>query len=58
MHPARRHHLWALQHRLAPYLFVLPFLVLFSVFLLYPLARTLYLSICDEQEAPSGKIAA
>jgi ABC-type sugar transport system permease subunit len=39
--------LWRLQHRFAPYLFVSPFLVLFAIFLLYPLARSLYLSFCN-----------
>jgi len=34
-----RHRLWALQHRLAPYLFVAPFVLLFCAFLLYPLVR-------------------
>jgi ABC-type sugar transport system permease subunit len=37
--------LWSLQRRLAPYLFVLPFVVLFCTFLLYPLARSLLLSV-------------
>src|SRR5580700_6323843 len=35
---------WNLQHRAAPYLFVAPFLVLFCVFLFYPLSRSLILS--------------
>lgn len=35
---------WKLQYRAAPYLFVSPFLVIFAVFLLYPLSRSLYLS--------------
>jgi len=35
---------WYWQHRLAPYLFVLPFLLLFTVFMLYPLGRSLMLS--------------
>ena len=45
MQQSRRHRLWSLQRRLAPYLFVLPFVVLFCVFLLYPLARSFYLSL-------------
>ena len=36
--------MWALQQRVAPYLFVLPFVVLFAVFMLYPLARSVVLS--------------
>ena len=39
-----RPRLWRWQQRAAPYLFVLPFAVLFAVFLLYPLARSLSLS--------------
>jgi ABC-type sugar transport system permease subunit len=35
---------WKLQSRAAPYLFVSPFLIIFCVFLLYPLARSLDLS--------------
>jgi len=35
---------WKLQARAAPYLFVSPFLIIFCVFLLYPLARSFYLS--------------
>jgi ABC-type sugar transport system permease subunit len=37
--------IWALQSRLAPYLFVAPFVALFAVFLLYPMARSLHLSM-------------
>lgn len=36
---------WRLQHRYAPYLFLLPFLAVFAVFLLYPLGRSLLLSL-------------
>jgi ABC-type sugar transport system permease subunit len=36
---------WTLQHRLAPYAFVSPFVLLFAVFLLYPMGRSLYLSL-------------
>ncbi len=39
-----RQRAWALQHRFAPYLFVLPFVVLFCVFMLYPLCRSITLS--------------
>ncbi|HEX8522129.1 MAG TPA: sugar ABC transporter permease [Tepidisphaeraceae bacterium] len=35
---------WALQQKYAPYLFVAPFVVLFCVFLLYPLGRSVTLS--------------
>jgi ABC-type sugar transport system permease subunit len=35
---------WRLQQRAAPYLFVLPFLLLFGVFFLYPLVNSLVLS--------------
>jgi ABC-type sugar transport system permease subunit len=35
---------WKLQSRVAPYLFVSPFVIIFSIFQLYPLARSLYLS--------------
>jgi len=37
--------LWALQHRLAPYMFVSPFVVLFCAFMLYPLGRSIVLSL-------------
>ena len=37
--------LWAFQARAAPYLFVTPFVLLFGVFLLYPMARSLFLSL-------------
>ncbi|CAN5429001.1 sugar ABC transporter permease [soil metagenome] len=36
--------IWSLQHRFAPYLFVLPFVLLFTIFILYPLVRSLILS--------------
>jgi ABC-type sugar transport system permease subunit len=36
--------LWAWQAKAAPYLFVLPFVLLFLAFLLYPLARSIILS--------------
>ena len=44
MNRTGRARLWAFQYRSAPYLFVSPFLVLFAVFLLYPLVRSLILS--------------
>jgi ABC-type sugar transport system permease subunit len=40
-----RARLWALQHRFAPYLFVLPFVLLFTCFLVYPLVRSVVLSM-------------
>lgn len=36
---------WTLQHRLAPYLFVSPFVVLFCAFMIYPLGRSIMLSL-------------
>jgi len=36
---------WRLQHRLAPYLFLAPFVVIFCAFLLYPLGRSVVLSL-------------
>jgi ABC-type sugar transport system permease subunit len=36
---------FALQHRLAPYLFVAPFLILFAVFQFWPLVKSLVLSL-------------
>src|SRR4051794_14170406 len=36
--------IWSLQHRLAPYLFVAPFVILFCLFLIYPLCRSFQLS--------------
>src|SRR5271154_4794717 len=42
--PHRRPSLWAAQARWAPYLFILPFLVVFICFMLYPLGRSLALS--------------
>jgi ABC-type sugar transport system permease subunit len=40
-----RQKLWFLQARYAPYLFVAPFIALFSVFMLYPLVRSVILSL-------------
>src|SRR3954467_11422327 len=37
--------LWAVQHNFAPYFFLAPFALLFAVFMLYPLARSLVLSL-------------
>src|SRR3954447_15542359 len=55
MKSSRRRPLWTLQYRSAPYLFVLPFLVLFCVFLLYPLARSFYLSLFHEGGTASAR---
>jgi ABC-type sugar transport system permease subunit len=41
----RRERLWAFQARYAPYFFVAPFVLLFCAFLLYPLVRSLYISL-------------
>jgi lactose/L-arabinose transport system permease protein len=38
---------WQLQHRLSPYLFLSPFLILFAVFFAYPLLRSFWLSFCS-----------
>src|SRR5690349_8257998 len=43
--------LWTLQHRLAPYLFVSPFVILFAAFLVYPLVRSIVLS-CYQTAGP------
>src|SRR5437588_4531166 len=40
-----RRRAWFWQARYAPYLFVLPFLILFSEFMLYPLAWSVSLSL-------------
>src|SRR5689334_11031432 len=36
---------WKLQHRLAPYLFCAPFVILFLCFMIYPLGRSVVLSL-------------
>lgn len=40
-----RERLWAAQANYAPYFFVAPFVLLFSTFLLYPLVRSLFISL-------------
>ena len=40
-----RERMWWLQQRLAPYLFLAPFVVIFCAFLLYPLGRSVVLSL-------------
>jgi ABC-type sugar transport system permease subunit len=37
--------LWALQVKYAPYVFIAPFVILFCSFMLYPLGRSVYLSL-------------
>ena len=44
MNAARARRIWSLQARASPYLFVAPFVVLFLVFTLWPVARSLVLS--------------
>jgi len=41
----KRDRLWKFQYRAAPYLFIAPFLVLFAVFLVYPLCTSCLLSL-------------
>ncbi len=40
-----RQALWSAQHRFAPYFFITPFLIVFSIFFLYPLLRSIPLSL-------------
>lgn len=40
-----RQKLWTFQARYAPYFFVAPFIVLFSIFMVYPLGRSIVLSL-------------
>ncbi len=40
-----RQRLWATQARFSPYLFVAPFVLLFACFMVYPLLRSLFLSV-------------
>jgi ABC-type sugar transport system permease subunit len=40
-----RQRLWKLQHRYAPYMFVAPFVILFLCFMIYPLGRSVILSL-------------
>jgi len=37
--------LWAFQYRYAPYFFVAPFVLLFCAFMIYPLGRSIWLSL-------------
>ena len=43
--PSLRDRLWTFQHRYAPLLFVSPFVILFCCFMLYPLCRSIVLSL-------------
>src|SRR5881398_3332995 len=36
--------LWAIQARYAPYFFVAPFLIIFTLFMVYPLVRSVVMS--------------
>lgn len=40
-----RQRLWALQARLAPYLFIFPFVALFLLFMAYPMVRSMVMSL-------------
>src|SRR5688500_2889105 len=40
-----RERIWQLQHKFAPYLFIAPFFILFCCFMIYPLARSVILSL-------------
>src|SRR4051794_3046197 len=40
-----RSRFWALQHRYAPYFFTAPFVILFLAFMVYPLGRSITLSL-------------
>src|SRR5437764_8124115 len=42
--PAPRQWLWKLQARYAPYFFVAPFVILFAIFMLYPLGSSVAMS--------------
>jgi ABC-type sugar transport system permease subunit len=48
-----RARLFQLQYRLAPYVFLLPFVVLFAVFICYPLGRSLVLSTYSTAGGPA-----
>lgn len=43
--PTLRQRLWVLQVRAAPYLFIAPFVILFVVFMAFPLVRSLIMSL-------------
>ena len=51
----KSHRLWSLQYRSAPYLFVAPFLILFCVFFLYPLGRSVVLSFYNSAGPRSSR---
>lgn len=45
MLPSVTSRLWRVQRRWAPWLFLLPFILLFTVFMLWPMGRSLWLSL-------------
>lgn len=47
--------LWSFQARFAPYLFVAPFLILFALFMLYPLGRSIVMSLYSYSGAHSRR---
>src|SRR5258706_630439 len=47
--------LWALQAKYAPYLFVAPFLLLFCGFMVYPLLRSISMSLCSDAGPQPGR---
>jgi ABC-type sugar transport system permease subunit len=47
--------LWSFQARFAPYLFVAPFLILFTLFMLYPLGRSIVMSLYSYSGAHSRR---
>ena len=50
-----RSRLWQLQHRCAPLLFIAPFVILLAIFLLYPLTRSLVLSLYSTAGGPRSE---
>jgi ABC-type sugar transport system permease subunit len=46
---------WQLQHRYAPLLFISPFAILLAIFLLYPMARSLMLSLYSTAGGPRAQ---
>lgn len=45
MEATRREKLWTLQYRYAPLIFISPFIILFFIFMVYPLGRSIVLSL-------------
>jgi ABC-type sugar transport system permease subunit len=50
-----RSRLWQLQHRYAPVLFISPFVVLLGIFLIYPMMRSLILSLYSTAGGPRSE---